>query len=45
MCECANPDCVEMTELSVAEYEVDPKLAHSLPGQDGHVYLEFERVL
>ena len=35
MCACANPDCVEMTELSVAEYESDPKLAHSLPGQAG----------
>jgi len=45
MCECANPDCVEMTELSVAEYESIRSSPARFPVKPGHVYLEFERVL
>jgi hypothetical protein len=45
LCECANPDCVEMIELSVAEYESIRSSPTRFPVRPGHVYLEFERVI
>jgi len=45
MCECANPDCVEMIELSVAEYESIRSSPTRFPVKPGYLYLEFERVV
>jgi hypothetical protein len=45
LCECANPDCVEMIELSVAEYESIRSSPTRFPVRPGHVYLEFKRVI
>jgi hypothetical protein len=45
LCECANPDCVEMIVLSVAEYESIRSSPTRFPVKPGHVYVEFERVV
>ena len=45
LCECANPDCVEMIVLSVAEYESIRSSPTRFPVKPGHDYLEFERVV
>ena len=45
LCECANPDCVEMIELSIAEYELIRSLPTRFPVKPGHDYPKFERVV
>ena len=45
LCECANPDCVEMIELSIAEYESIRSSPTRFPVKPEHDYVEFERVV
>ena len=44
LCECADTNCVEMIELSIAEYELIRSSPVRFPVKLGHDYPEFERV-
>jgi hypothetical protein len=45
LCECADTNCVEMIELSIAEYESIRSSPVRFPVKLGHDYPEFERVV
>jgi hypothetical protein len=45
LCECANTNCVETIELSIAEYESIRSSPVRFPIKVGHDYPEFERVV
>ena len=45
LCECANPDCIETLQLSIAEYEPIRTSPTRFPIKAGHENLEFERVV
>ena len=45
LCECANPDCIETLQLSIAEYESIRTSPTRFPIKAGHENLEFERVV
>jgi hypothetical protein len=45
LCECANEDCVETMELSIAEYEAIRSSPVQFPIKPGHDFPEFERVV
>jgi hypothetical protein len=45
LCECADPDCVETIQLSIAEYEAVRSSPLRFPIKPGHDYTEFERVV
>jgi hypothetical protein len=45
LCECADTNCVEMIELSIAEYESIRSSPVRFPIKPGHDYPEFERVV
>jgi hypothetical protein len=45
LCECANEDCVETLQLSLAEYEAIRASPVRFPINSGHDFPEFERVI
>lgn len=45
LCECADTNCVEMIELSIAEYESIRSSPVRFPVKPGHNFSEFERVV
>ena len=45
LCECADTNCVEMVELSIAEYESIRSSPVRFPVKLGHDYPQFERVV
>ena len=45
LCECADTNCVELIELSIAEYESIRSSPVRFPVKPGHDYPEFERVV
>jgi hypothetical protein len=45
LCECADINCVEVIELSIAEYEAIRTSPVQFPIKPGHDYPEFERVV
>jgi 5-bromo-4-chloroindolyl phosphate hydrolysis protein len=45
VCECANVDCIETFEMSLAEYERIRSSPTRFPIAAGHEYLEFESVV
>jgi hypothetical protein len=45
LCECADTNCVETIELSIAEYESIRSSPVRFPVKPGHDYPEFERVV
>ena len=45
LCECADTNCVEMIELSIAEYESIRSSPVRFPVKLGHDYPQFERVV
>jgi hypothetical protein len=45
LCECADTNCVETIELSIAEYESIRSSPVRFPIKSGHDYPEFERVV
>lgn len=45
LCECANMDCIETLELSLAEYESIRSSPLRFPVKPGHEYPQFERVV
>jgi hypothetical protein len=45
LCECADTNCVELIELSIAEYEEIRSSPVRFPVKLGHDYPEFERVV
>ena len=45
LCECADSDCIEQIELSIAEYEAIRSSPVRFPVKPGHDYPEFERVV
>jgi hypothetical protein len=45
LCECADPDCVETLQLSIAEYESVRNFPRRFPLKPGHGRPEFERVV
>jgi hypothetical protein len=45
LCECADTNCVEVLELSIAEYESIRSSPVRFPVKPGHDYPEFERVV
>ena len=45
LCECADTNCVETIELSIAEYESIRSSPVRFPVKFGHDYPEFERVV
>ena len=45
LCECADTNCVEAIELSIAEYEAIRSSPVQFPIKPGHDYPEFERVV
>ena len=45
LCECANPDCVEIIQLSIADYESIRSSPTRFPVKPGHDYPEFERAV
>ena len=45
LCECADTNCVEMIQLSIAEYESIRSSPVRFPIKLGHDYPEFERVV
>ncbi|HEY7003418.1 MAG TPA: hypothetical protein VH281_03995 [Gaiellaceae bacterium] len=45
LCECADPDCIDTIELSIAEYEAIRSSPVRFPVKRDHDYPEFERVV
>ena len=45
LCECADTNCVEVIELSIAEYEAIRSSPVQFPVKPGHDYPQFERVV
>jgi hypothetical protein len=45
LCECADTNCVEVIEISIAEYEAIRSSPVQFPVKPGHDYPEFERVV
>ena len=45
LCECANQECTQTIELSIAEYEAIRSSPERFPVKPGHDYPEFERVV
>jgi hypothetical protein len=45
LCECADPDCVETLQLSIAEYESVRNFPRRFPLKPGHGRPELERVV
>jgi hypothetical protein len=45
LCECANTDCIETLQLSIAEYEAIRTSPVRFPIKPGHEFGEFETVV